>query len=159
MAINYTIVWCTSVNSALTTTVVGCLKNLVVAYVGILVGGDYIFSWLNFTGITVSVTGALLYSVLEFRQKVAAAAAARSASSSDAVAAGQELVTKSSSGAKDGGGGAKSGVGRGAVGGVSGAYRDDGGDDDDDDDENNFSDEEAAFLAEVGPEEGAPENA
>jgi hypothetical protein len=155
VAINYTIVWCTSVNSALTTTVVGCLKNLVVAYVGILVGGDYIFSWLNFTGITVSVTGALMYSVIEFRQKAQAAAAAARASSD--AAAGAELVTQSAG--KDGGGGGSDGTKSGRGGEISSAYRDDG-DDDDDDDEDNFSDEEAAFLAEVGPEEGgAPDHA
>mgnify|MGYP003885141653 FL=1 len=69
LAITYAIVWCTSVNSALTTTVIGCLKNLVIAYVGMFVGGDYVFSWLNFIGITVSVTGAIIYSVVEFVQK------------------------------------------------------------------------------------------
>ena len=72
LAITYTIVWSTAVNSALTTTIIGCLKNLVVAYVGMFVGGDYVFSWLNFTGITVSVSGAIFYSIVEFRRKQSA---------------------------------------------------------------------------------------
>ncbi|XP_030273975.1 UDP-N-acetylglucosamine/UDP-glucose/GDP-mannose transporter isoform X2 [Sparus aurata] len=44
-------------------------KNVAVAYIGIFVGGDYLFSWTNFLGLSICMSGGLAYSYLTFNTK------------------------------------------------------------------------------------------
>lgn len=68
--LQYSIFLCTSVNSALTTAVVGCAKNVLTTVAGMLwVGQDYEFELVNSVGIVISMGGSFLYSWAKVKKR------------------------------------------------------------------------------------------
>lgn len=67
--LTYSTFLCTQHNSALTTAMVGCFKNVFVSYLGMFIGGDYTYSVLNFIGINISVIGSIYYTYVIFAKK------------------------------------------------------------------------------------------
>mmetsp|Transcript_315 Transcript_315/g.904 ORF Transcript_315/g.904 Transcript_315/m.904 type:complete len:328 (+) Transcript_315:347-1330(+) len=64
VTINHSTFVCTRVNDAMMTTVAGNLKNVIVTVLGAVLFSDYIFSWPNCAGLTLSMIGACWYAAV-----------------------------------------------------------------------------------------------
>ncbi|XP_068648710.1 UDP-galactose/UDP-glucose transporter 7-like isoform X2 [Aristolochia californica] len=69
IVLNFTMFWCTIVNSALTTTIVGVLKGVGSTTLGfVLLGGVHVHA-LNVTGLVINTAGGVWYSYAKYQQK------------------------------------------------------------------------------------------
>ncbi|KAM0918373.1 hypothetical protein ACQ4PT_008931 [Festuca glaucescens] len=69
IVLNYTMFWCTIVNSALTTTIVGVLKGVGSTTLGFVVLGGVKVHALNVTGLVINTFGGVWYSYAKYTQK------------------------------------------------------------------------------------------
>lgn len=69
--LQFSIFLCTKLNSALTTVITGVVKNVMTSYVGMIFPSlGYVFTWNNFVGINISMIGGLLFSYVQFGERL-----------------------------------------------------------------------------------------
>ena len=69
VALNFSMFLCTSLNSALTTTIVGTLKGVVATALGFVLLGGVELHALNVTGIALNALGGAAYSVVKYKAR------------------------------------------------------------------------------------------
>ncbi|CAD6337387.1 unnamed protein product [Miscanthus lutarioriparius] len=69
IVLNFTMFWCTIVNSALTTTIVGVLKGVGSTTLGFVLFGGVEVHALNVTGLVINTFGGVWYSYAKYKQK------------------------------------------------------------------------------------------
>jgi len=67
--LNYAIFLCTTVNSALVTSVVGQIKTIATTVIGLFLFGDVIITVMNSVGLCLGVLGSLWYSFIKYEQQ------------------------------------------------------------------------------------------
>lgn len=65
----YTTMLCTQHNSALVTTVIGCIKNIAITYYGMLFNDDFESSPLVLIGLHISIIASIWFAILKFKSK------------------------------------------------------------------------------------------
>lgn len=70
--LNYLLFLCTTLNSALTTSVVGTLKSIVQTAIGMFTFGGVSINFFTTTGISMNLFGGVLYSYTKFHQVASA---------------------------------------------------------------------------------------
>ena len=65
--LNYSIFLCTTINSPLTTAVIGCMKNILVTYFSMIFMTGYSFEYLNFIGLNISIIGSIIYAIVAMK--------------------------------------------------------------------------------------------
>jgi len=68
LVINVSVVWCTQSNSALTTSIVGQTKNILVTAVGIYLFNDFTPTFATTSGIFISIVGSFTYAYHKYIQ-------------------------------------------------------------------------------------------
>ncbi|ONK69659.1 uncharacterized protein A4U43_C05F25380 [Asparagus officinalis] len=69
IVLNFTMFWCTIVNSALTTTIVGVLKGVGSTTLGFVLLGGVPLHGLNVTGLVINTAGGMWYTYAKYMQK------------------------------------------------------------------------------------------
>lgn len=75
--LNYLLFLCTSVNSALTTSITGVLKSVLQTTIGLFTFGGIAVNSFTVIGISTNLIGAIWYSVIKYREKTGAIKAPR----------------------------------------------------------------------------------
>jgi len=67
--LNFSMFLCTTVNSALTTTIIGNLKNVLSVFLGLILLNPPPTNFINFLGLTLNAGGGIWYSIIKFNEQ------------------------------------------------------------------------------------------
>lgn len=67
--LNYSIFLCTRLNSALTTSVTGQIKNILTTFVGYFIFGDVHYDFLNVVGLLIGVVASVWYGYVQYAER------------------------------------------------------------------------------------------